>query len=76
VIAAAALKCMGGSIQGRLWAKNEQEAEAIRASGRDLTKILYTEDLVKGNDVSGDLAVLDVFVIFLGLREQGFRENC
>ena len=25
---------MGGSIQGRLWAKNEQEAEAIRASGR------------------------------------------
>lgn len=50
VIAAAALKCMGGSIQGRLWAKNEQEAEAIRASGRDLTKILYTDDLVKGND--------------------------
>ncbi|KAF6250921.1 bacterial fructose-1,6-bisphosphatase, glpX-encoded-domain-containing protein [Scenedesmus sp. NREL 46B-D3] len=50
VIAAAALKCMGGSIQGRLWARNEQDAEAIRASGRDLTKILYTEDLVRGND--------------------------
>lgn len=51
---------MGGSIQGRLWAKNEQEAEAIRASGRDLTKILYTDDLVKGNDVS-DLKLLDMW---------------
>jgi fructose-1,6-bisphosphatase/sedoheptulose 1,7-bisphosphatase-like protein len=57
VIAAAALKCMGGSIQGRLWARNEEEAEAIRASGRDTTRILYTEDLVRGNDVSVGLVV-------------------
>jgi fructose-1,6-bisphosphatase II len=56
VIAAAALKCMGGSIQGRLWARNEEEAEAIRASGRDTTRILYTEDLVRGNDVSAVVA--------------------
>lgn len=50
VIAAAALKCMGGSIQGRLWARDEADAEAIKASGRDINQILYTEDLVKGND--------------------------
>jgi hypothetical protein len=57
VIAAAALKCMGGSIQGRLWARNEEEAEAICASGRDTTRILYTEDLVRGNDVSVEFIV-------------------
>eukprot|EP00879_Flechtneria_rotunda_P002327 GHRR01002522.1.p4 GENE.GHRR01002522.1~~GHRR01002522.1.p4 ORF type:complete len:164 (+),score=50.61 GHRR01002522.1:427-918(+) len=52
VIAAAALKCMGGHIQGRLWARDEEEAAAIKASGRDLERILYTDDLVKGTDVS------------------------
>eukprot|EP00878_Enallax_costatus_P000604 GHUV01000705.1.p1 GENE.GHUV01000705.1~~GHUV01000705.1.p1 ORF type:complete len:427 (+),score=98.84 GHUV01000705.1:278-1558(+) len=50
VIAAAALKCMGGSLQGRLWARSEEDAAAIKASGRDMSQILYTEDLVKGND--------------------------
>lgn len=50
VIAAAALKCMGGSIQGRLWARDEADAAAIKASGRDMNQILYTEDLVRGND--------------------------
>eukprot|EP00879_Flechtneria_rotunda_P002972 GHRR01003189.1.p1 GENE.GHRR01003189.1~~GHRR01003189.1.p1 ORF type:complete len:324 (+),score=99.22 GHRR01003189.1:567-1538(+) len=50
VIAAAALKCMGGHIQGRLWARDEEEAAAIKASGRDLERILYTDDLVKGTD--------------------------
>lgn len=53
VIAAAALKCMGGSIQGRLWARDEADAAAIRASGRDTHTILHTDDLVKGSDVSG-----------------------
>jgi fructose-1,6-bisphosphatase II len=51
VIAAAALKCMGGHIQGRLWPRDDADAAAIRASGRDPTRILYTDDLVRGNDV-------------------------
>lgn len=56
VIAAAALKCMGGHIQGRLWPRDEADAAAIRASGRDPTRILYMDDLVRGNDVSrGDV---------------------
>jgi fructose-1,6-bisphosphatase II len=52
VIAAAALKCMGGHIQGRLWPRDEADAAAIKASGRDPARILYTDDLVRGNDVS------------------------
>jgi hypothetical protein len=76
VIAAAALKCMGGSIQGRLWAKNEQEAEAIRASGRDLTKILYTDDLVKGNDVSGRLIWSCLYWMLLGTKSELALRGC
>jgi fructose-1,6-bisphosphatase II len=51
VIAACALKCMGGSMQGRLWPRTEPEAEKARALGYDLTKILSLNDLVKGDDV-------------------------
>jgi hypothetical protein len=53
VIAAAALKCMGGHIQGRLWARDEADAAAIKASGRDCSRILHTDDLVRSNDVRG-----------------------
>jgi fructose-1,6-bisphosphatase II len=50
VVAAAALKCMGGEIQGRLWPRNDTErAEAI-AQGYNLDQILTTNDLVKGDN--------------------------
>lgn len=51
VIAACALKCMGGTLQGRLWPRSEEEAGKARAKGYDLTKILHLNDLVKGDDV-------------------------
>ncbi len=47
VIAAAALKCMGGSLQGRLWPRNDEEARKAKEFGYDVTKILTTEDLAK-----------------------------
>eukprot|EP01024_Parvocaulis_polyphysoides_P049546 TRINITY_DN48102_c0_g1_i2.p1 TRINITY_DN48102_c0_g1~~TRINITY_DN48102_c0_g1_i2.p1 ORF type:complete len:371 (+),score=59.16 TRINITY_DN48102_c0_g1_i2:36-1115(+) len=51
VVAAAALKCMGGSIQGRLWPRNDEEKlEAIR-QGYDLQKIQDTRDLCSGEEV-------------------------
>lgn len=40
MIAAAALKCMGGSIQGRLWPRNEEEARKAKEQGYDVQKIL------------------------------------
>ena len=50
VISAAALKCMGGAIQGRLWPRNEAErAEAIKA-GYDMGQVLGTDDLVSGDN--------------------------
>ena len=50
VIAAAALKCMGGEIQGRLWPRNDGERRAAVDAGYDLDRVLSTEDLVKGDN--------------------------
>jgi fructose-1,6-bisphosphatase II len=50
VIAAAAMKCMGGEIQGRLWPRNEDERAAAIAAGYDLERVLMTDDLVQGDN--------------------------
>ncbi len=50
VISAAALKCMGGEIQGRLWPQDDAERVAIEAAGLDPSAVLTTEDLVKGDN--------------------------
>jgi fructose-1,6-bisphosphatase II len=50
VIAAAAMKCMGGEIQGRLWPRNEGERTAAISAGYDLDRVLLTDDLVKGDN--------------------------
>jgi len=51
VISAAAIKCLGGSLQGRLWPRNEEERTQLVESGYDLEKVLMTDDLVAGDDV-------------------------
>ena len=50
VITAAALKCMGGSIQGRLWPRNDEERAAAEALGYDLSAVLTQDDLVRGDN--------------------------
>jgi fructose-1,6-bisphosphatase II len=51
VIAAAALKCMGGWMQGRLYPRNDLERTQAIEQGYDLTKLLSMEDLAKGDDI-------------------------
>jgi fructose-1,6-bisphosphatase II len=51
VIAACALKCLGGEIQGRLWPRNDDERTAALDAGYDLRRVLSTSDLVSGDDV-------------------------
>jgi fructose-1,6-bisphosphatase II len=51
VIAAAALKCVGGGVQGRLWPRNSEERQALADAGFDLDRVLTTDDLVSGQDV-------------------------
>lgn len=51
VIAAAALRCLGGAIFGRLHPRNEQEREAAVEQGYDLSRILTTTELCGGDDI-------------------------
>src|SRR5207248_9606502 len=51
VISAAAIKCLGGSLQGRLWPRDEDERRALIDAGYDVEKVLTTDDLVAGEDV-------------------------
>ncbi len=51
VIAACALKCLGGEIQGKLWPRNDDERQRAIAAGYDLSRVLGTDDLVKSEDV-------------------------
>jgi len=51
VITAAALKCAGGGMQGRLWPRNDEERRALVDAGFDLGRVLHTDDLVSGDNV-------------------------
>ena len=50
VLAAAAIKCMGGELQGRLWPRDDAERKAAVAAGYDVERVLTTNDLVAGDN--------------------------
>ena len=51
VISAAALKALGGAIQGRLYPRDDGERQVLLQEGFDIDRVLTTDDLVSGNDV-------------------------
>lgn len=52
VLAAAALRCLGGEMQGRLWPENDADVERAKKLGiNDVSKLLTMDDLVKSDDV-------------------------
>ena len=51
VIAAAALKCVGGEIQCKLWPRDDAEVELAEAEGLDLNEVIGTDDLVSSDNV-------------------------
>ncbi|HEY8474382.1 MAG TPA: class II fructose-bisphosphatase [Natronosporangium sp.] len=63
IVAACALKCMGGAMQARLWPRDDAEREKALAAGHDIDRVLTTNDLVRGENcffvatgiTSGDL---------------------
>lgn len=50
VLAACALKCMGGDIQGKLWPRNKDEIEQGTAMGYDFERVLHMDDLVRSDN--------------------------
>ncbi|MEU4464975.1 class II fructose-bisphosphatase [Streptomyces sp. NPDC024017] len=51
IISACAVKCLGGTIQGKLWPKDDEERQRAIDAGHDLDRVLTTEDLVTGENV-------------------------
>jgi fructose-1,6-bisphosphatase II len=51
VISAAAVKCLGGAMQGRLWPRDDEERQRLVEAGFDVERKLTTDDLVAGDDV-------------------------
>jgi fructose-1,6-bisphosphatase II len=52
VLTAAAYRCLGGQLRGRLWPRNEEEAKAARDAGYDLDKVLTEEDLCGADNIA------------------------
>ena len=50
ISAAAALKCLGGAIQGRLHPRSDEEHERARDAGHDQSRVLTTADLVSEDE--------------------------
>jgi len=51
VLSASALKCVGGSLQGKLWPRDDEERHKLIDAGYDLDQVLTTDDLVGGDEV-------------------------
>ncbi len=51
IISACAVKCLGGTIQGKLWPKDDEERQRAVDAGHDLERVLTTDDLVSGDNV-------------------------
>jgi fructose-1,6-bisphosphatase II len=51
IISACAVKCLGGTIQGKLWPKDDEERQRAVDAGHDLDRVLMTDDLVSGENV-------------------------
>lgn len=50
IISACAMKCLGGTIQGRLWPKDDDEKQRALDAGHDLDRVLSTDELVTGDN--------------------------
>ena len=50
IIAACAIKCIGGVIQGRLAPKDDDEKQKAIDAGHEIGRVLTTNDLVKGDN--------------------------
>ncbi|HEV3127498.1 MAG TPA: class II fructose-bisphosphatase [Solirubrobacteraceae bacterium] len=73
VISAAAIKCIGGQLLGRLWPRSEEERQAAVDAGYDLDRILNCDDLVAGEDVFFSATGVTDGDVLQGVRYQGDR---
>jgi fructose-1,6-bisphosphatase II len=51
VLAACALKCLGGEMQCKLWPRSDEERQRALEGGQDLDRVFSMQDLVRSDDV-------------------------
>ena len=73
VLAACALRCLGGEMLGRLVARDEDERVAILDGGFDLNATLTTTDLVAGDNVFFAVTGVTDGALLRGVRLEGRR---
>jgi fructose-1,6-bisphosphatase II len=73
VISAAAIKCIGGELLGRLWPRDDDERAAALDAGYELSKILTCDALVEGADVFFSATGVTDGDVLQGVRYQGDR---
>ncbi len=73
VISAAAIKCIGGQLLGRLWPRNDGERDAATKAGYDLSKVLTCDDLVAGDDAFFSATGVTDGDVLQGVRYQSDR---
>jgi len=71
VISAAALKCMGGQLLGRLWPRDDEERRAALDAGYDLDRVLTCDDLCRGDDVFFSATGVTDGDVLQGVRYRG-----
>jgi fructose-1,6-bisphosphatase II len=73
VISAAAIKCIGGQLKGRLWPRSDEERTAAVEAGYDLDKVLTCDDLVQGENAFFSATGVTDGDVLQGVRYQGER---
>jgi fructose-1,6-bisphosphatase II len=73
VISAAAIKCIGGQLLGRLWPRSDEERQAAVTAGYNLDQVLTCDDLVKGDDAFFSATGVTDGDVLQGVRYQGDR---
>jgi fructose-1,6-bisphosphatase II len=73
VISAAAIKCIGGQLIGRLWPRDDDERKAAVEAGYDLDRVLDCDALVSGQDVFFSATGVTDGDVLQGVRYQGNR---
>lgn len=73
VVAAAALSCLGGSLQARLWPRDEEERDTALDRGHDLHRVLREHDLVEDVDIAVCLTGVTRGVLLDGVTSRAGR---
>jgi fructose-1,6-bisphosphatase II len=73
VISAAAIKCLGGAMQGKLWPRNEDERRRLVEGGFDLDAVLSADDLVQAENVFVAATGVTGGALLRGVRVVGDR---